>query len=51
MIESIVSGVLEATTAVGTGRIQGGWEYIYAGYAIAWAGMILYALSLWRRRT
>ena len=36
--------------AVGEGRIQGGWEYVRAAYAIAWTGLSLYALSLWVRR-
>ena len=35
---------------VGAGRIQGGWEYIWAAYLIAWASLSLYALSLWLRR-
>ncbi|MCY1079172.1 hypothetical protein [Archangium lansingense] len=35
---------------VGAGRIQGGWEYIWAAYGIAWASLSLYALSLWLRR-
>jgi hypothetical protein len=35
---------------VGMGRIQGGWEYIWAAYGIAWTSLSLYALSLWLRR-
>ncbi len=35
---------------VGSGRIQGGWEYIWASYAITWGAIILYSLSLWMRR-
>jgi CcmD family protein len=35
--------------AVGEGRIRGGWEYVWAAYGIAWTGLGLYALSLWRR--
>ena len=35
---------------VGSGRVQGGWEYIWASYAIAWTSLSLYALSLWVRR-
>jgi hypothetical protein len=34
---------------VGAGRIQGGWEYVWTSYAIAWAGIALYGLSLWMR--
>ena len=36
-------------SAVGEGRIQGGWEYVRAAYAICWTGLALYALSLWIR--
>jgi hypothetical protein len=36
--------------AVGEGRIQGGWEYVKAAYAICWTGLALYAVSLWARR-
>lgn len=39
-----------AGRAVGSGRIVGGWEYIWAAYAITWAALGLYALSLWLRR-
>ena len=35
--------------AVGEGRIQGGWEYVKAAYAICWTGLSLYAVSLWIR--
>jgi hypothetical protein len=36
-------------SAVGEGRIQGGWEYVKAAYAICWTALALYALSLWIR--
>ena len=35
--------------AVGEGRIQGGWQYVKAAYAICWTGLSLYALSLFIR--
>ncbi len=35
---------------MGAGRLQGGWEYVWAAYGIAWASLSLYALSLWLRR-
>ena len=35
---------------VGTGHLQGGWEYITAAYVIAWTALALYGLSLWLRR-
>lgn len=39
----------DPATRVGSGRIQGGWEYVWACYAIAWGAIILYTLSLWLR--
>ena len=36
---------------VGAGRIEGGWEYIWASYANFWSAIILYTLFLWLRRT
>jgi hypothetical protein len=35
---------------VGYGRIQGGWEYVWTSYGIAWSALALYSLSLWLRR-
>jgi hypothetical protein len=35
---------------VGSGRIRGGWGYVWSAYGIAWGGISLYALSLWLRR-
>ncbi len=35
---------------VGSGRIQGGWGYVWASYAITWSAIILYTLFLWLRR-
>lgn len=35
---------------VGSGRIQGGWGYVWACYAVTIATLVLYALSLWVRR-
>lgn len=32
------------------GRIEGGWGYVYACYALAVGGSALYALSLYLRR-
>lgn len=31
---------------VGSGMIQGGWNYVWAAYGIFWAGLALYTLSL-----
>lgn len=33
-----------------TGSIQGGWEYVWAAYAVTWISFALYGLSLWVRR-
>ena len=35
---------------VGSGRIQGGWGYVWASYGLTWGGVVLYALTLWLRR-
>jgi hypothetical protein len=35
--------------AVGSGRIQGGWSYVWTSYGIAWSCLTLYSLSLWWR--
>lgn len=32
-----------------TGRIEGGWEFVIASYAITWITFALYTLSLWAR--
>lgn len=40
----------DPASRVGSGRIQGGWEYVWAAYAITWGAIILYTLFLWRRR-
>ena len=40
----------QTARTVGSGRIVGGWEYVWAAYAITWAALGLYALSLWLRR-
>lgn len=32
------------------GKIVGGWEYVWAAYLLSWAGIVLYAASLFLRR-
>lgn len=32
------------------GRIEGGWEYVWAAHILTWVALTLYALVLWRRR-
>ncbi len=39
-----------AAGEVGSGRIQGGWGYVWASYGITWGAIALYSLSLWLRR-
>ncbi len=39
-----------AAGQVGSGRIQGGWGYVWACYGITVATLVLYAVSLWVRR-
>lgn len=34
---------------VPAGVIEGGWEYVWAAYALSWAAVLLYAWSLRRR--
>ncbi|HLT30099.1 MAG TPA: hypothetical protein VK013_08645 [Myxococcaceae bacterium] len=46
----LLAQVADAAERVGSGRIQGGWEFVWASYAIAYLSMALYALSLWWRR-
>lgn len=40
---------VEEMSRVGSGRITGGWEYIWACYLIAWIGIAAYGASLWLR--
>jgi hypothetical protein len=39
-----------AAGQVGSGRLVGGWGYVWACYAVTIATLALYALSLWVRR-
>jgi hypothetical protein len=49
---TVVQDILaQVPQEAGRGRIAGGWEYIWTCYAITWAGLSLYALSLWMRRS
>ena len=36
--------------AVGSGHLNGGWEYVEAAYVLSLLGIIVYAGSLWARR-
>lgn len=48
-VEVVREGAERAQQA-GAGRIQGGWGYVWASYAITWGSLALYSLSLWWRR-
>jgi hypothetical protein len=39
-----------AAGEVGSGRITGGWGYVWVSYGITWGALALYSLSLWLRR-
>lgn len=49
LAQATAEHVQQMSEQVGAGRIVGGWGYVWACYAIAWAGMALYAVSLWTR--
>lgn len=49
-VGQIVLAAADPTLNVGSGRITGGWEYVWAAYGITWATFALYGLSLWVRR-
>ncbi len=36
--------------AAQSGRIQGGWNFVWTAYGLAWSALALYTLSLWLRR-
>lgn len=38
------------TAPVGSGRITGGWGYVWFAYGITWLTLIAYGVSLWVRR-
>jgi hypothetical protein len=39
-----------AAGQVGSGRVAGGWSYVWVSYGITWGSLCLYSLSLWLRR-
>jgi hypothetical protein len=39
-----------AAGQVGSGRVPGGWGYVWVSYGITWGALALYSLSLWLRR-
>jgi len=45
----VLAQVGNEAARVGQGRIQGGWGYVWTCYALTWAGIGLYGLSLWMR--
>ena len=48
--QGVLAQAADAASRVGVGRIVGGWDFVTAAYGVAWAGLALYALSLWVRR-
>lgn len=49
-LSSLVVLAQAAAGEVGSGRIQGGWGYVWVSYGITWGSLALYSLSLWLRR-
>ena len=49
-LTSLVVLAQAAAGEVGSGRIQGGWSYVWVSYGITWGAIALYSLSLWLRR-
>lgn len=47
---ALLAQAADAASRVGVGRIVGGWDFVGAAYGVSWAGLVLYALSLWVRR-
>jgi hypothetical protein len=35
---------------VGSGHLEGGWEFVIAAYVLSLLGIVVYAASLWARR-
>lgn len=50
MMTTMTMTQLALLAQVGSGRIKGGWEYVWTAYAIAYGALALYSLSLWLRR-
>lgn len=50
LAQATAEHVQDMANAVGSGKISGGWEYVWASYLIAWIGIGLYAVSLIVRR-
>ena len=49
-MDSLIVLAQAAAGEVGSGRIQGGWGYVWVSYGITWGAFALYSLSLWLRR-
>ncbi|WP_307732545.1 hypothetical protein [Stigmatella ashevillensis] len=49
-VSSLMVLAQAAAGQVGSGRIQGGWGYVWVSYGITWGALALYSLSLWLRR-
>jgi len=38
------------TAQVGSGKVVGGWAYVWASWGLTWAMMIGYSVYMWVRR-
>ena len=50
LAQATAEHVEEMANAVGSGKIVGGWEYVWPCYLIAWLGIGLYSVWLIARR-
>ena len=39
----------QVESAVGTGQISGGWEFIWSAYGITWIALVVYIIFIWTR--
>lgn len=51
-VASMYALLAQAASAaqIGSGKIQGGWEYVWGAYSVFWLALALYAAALWTRR-
>jgi hypothetical protein len=47
--DEVLRAVIAQASEVGSGKIKGGWEFVWAAYIITWVGVVVYGLSLWLR--
>ena len=49
-LENLMVLAQAAAGQVGSGRVTGGWSYVWVSYGITWGALSVYSLSLWLRR-